>query len=211
MQLREFYLGTYHTPSLAFRHLPRKDVVNQCLEFDHVPVLSSTRRHCTWARNSLQLSTGPRGQWITNFTGPPSFSLSSSTSDYQWMRHIDYRQMGTVFGTFFCVVMICGVLDFVSLTVAALRSVPYLTQGYWPQRQRRFIFYFCGTGWEKAGQFWQEWLVGRTSGRESSIGPLAVLPSGHGPPDQWKGEFHRPAGGFTEWSRTTWPVEGRVP
>ena len=55
-------LTTCYIPSLAFRHLPRKDVVNQYFEFDHVPVLSSTRRHCTWARNSLQLSTGPRGQ-----------------------------------------------------------------------------------------------------------------------------------------------------
>ena len=30
-----------------------------------------------------------------------------------------------------------------------------------------------------------------------------VLTGMTGRADQWKGEFHRPAGGFTEWSRTT--------
>ena len=90
--------------------------------------------------------------------------------------------MATVSGTFFYVA-ICGVLDFVSLTVAALRSVRY--SGVLATETKTFFFRFF---------LWYGLREGST-----------VLTEMTGRADQWKGGFHRPAGGFTEWSWTTRP------
>ena len=50
-----------HTPSIAFRHLPpRKDVVNQCLEFASLPPTPLSLRVCACARACVRVSARAR-------------------------------------------------------------------------------------------------------------------------------------------------------